>query len=318
MKKVLVLLNPDEKRKAALESAAPDCRFLYHRPGEETEEEVRSASVILGNPKPALIRGSETLEWLQLTTAGTDAYMRPGVLAPDTVLTNATGAYGKSVAEHAFAVTLMLLKKLHLYRDNQREARWRYMGRVRTLSECTVAVIGLGDIGETYARLVKAMGARVIGVKRRPSPCPDCVDKLVLTEQTDEILPEADVIFSILPHTPATIHFFDRERLGRLKPDAVFINCGRGSAVDEEALYEVLSEGRIAAAGIDVTETEPLPPESPLWGLENLMITPHSSGGTSLKSTKEKILVIAEENLAAWAAGKELRNLVDRTTGYKN
>lgn len=317
MKNVLVLLSPGEEQRARLESAGRGCRFIYRRKGEETPEDVRGASVILGNVDPALIRASETLELLQLDTAGTDAYVRPGVLWEGTTLTNATGAYGKAVAEHAFAMTLMLLKKLHLYRDNQRQARWQYMGRVRSLSECTVAVIGLGDIGEYYARLVKAMGARVIGVKRRPAECPAFVDRLVLTSQTDEILPEADVVFSILPHNDSTIRFFDRERLGKLKPDAVFINCGRGSAVDEEALYEILADKRIAAAAIDVTKTEPLPPDSPLWGLENLVITPHSSGGTSLRSTKERILDIAEHNLAAWAAGRELKNVVDRTTGYK-
>ena len=316
MKTVLVLIPTDDKGRARLESLAPDCRFLYRKRGEETEEEVRSASVILGGVDPKKIRGSETLELLQISAAGADPFLRPGVLGPKTVLCNATGAYGKPVAEHALAMTLMLLKNLHLYRDDQRAARWKYEGRERSLSECTVAVIGLGDIGEYYARLVKAMGARVIGVKRRASDCPSYVDRLVLTEQTDEILPEADVVFSVLPHTADTVRFFDRDRFALMKQDAVFVNCGRGSAVDEQALYEALSGGRLAGAALDVTETEPLPPDSPLWSLENLVITPHVAG-TSLKSLRESITDLAVRNLAAWAAGEPPINVVDMTTGYR-
>ena len=316
MKTVLVLIPMDEAGRARLESAAPGCRFVYRKRGEETGEDVRGASVILGGVDPKRIGASETLELLQISAAGTDAFLRPGVLGPKTVLCNATGAYSKPVAEHALAMTLMLLKNLHLYRDNQKEARWKYRGRERALAECTVAVIGLGDIGKYYARLAKAMGARVIGVKRRPSPCPEYVDRLVLTGQTDEILPEADVVFTVLPQFRETIRFFDRERFEKMKPDAIFINCGRGSAVDEQALYEALSGGRLAAAAIDVTETEPLPPDSPLWSLENLVITPHVAG-TSLKSLRESITDLAVRNLAAWAAGEPPVNAVDMTTGYR-
>ena len=142
------------------------------------------------------------------------------------------------------------------------------------------------------------------------------MDRLVLTGQTDEILPEADVVFTVLPQFRETIRFFDRERFEKMKPDAIFINCGRGSAVDEQALYEALSGGRLAAAAIDVTETEPLPPDSPLWSLENLVITPHVAG-TSLKSLRESITDLAVRNLAAWAAGEPLVNAVDMTTGYR-
>ena len=317
MKDVLVLMPVEARHKEKLETAGAGCRFTYSRPDQVTVEAIRSASIILGQPKAEMIAASEKLEWLQLESAGADAYVKPGVLHEKTLLTNATGAYSKAVAEHAFALTLMLQKKLYLYRDDQKKAIWGDRGTVSSLSDCTVAVVGLGDIGEHYARLVKAMGARVIGVKRRPGSCPDCVDELVLTQELDSVLPRADVIFSILPNTAATRYLYTAERFDRMKDSALFINCGRGNAVASDVLAQALSEHKIAAAAIDVAELEPLPADSPLWQLENLVITPHVSGGFHLPETFERIVDIAAENLRAFLDGRELHNVVDFATGYK-
>ena len=317
MKDVLVLMPVEARHKEKLEAAGAGCRFRYSTPEQVTKEEIQSANVILGQPDAALLAASENLEWLQLESAGADAYIKPGVLNEKTVLTNATGAYSKAVAEHAFALTLMLQKKLYLYRDDQRKAIWGDRGTVSSLSDCTVAVVGLGDIGQHYARLVKAMGAYVIGVKRRTGSCPDYVDELVMTQDLDTVLPRADVILSILPGTAATRHIYTAESFDKMKDSALFINCGRGNAVASQVLYEALSQHKIAAAAVDVTEAEPLPADSPLWQLENLVITPHISGGFHLPETFERIVNIAAENLRAYLAGRELRNVIDFATGYK-
>ena len=317
MKKVLVLMPAEARHREKLEAAGAGCSFTYSTPAEATEAEIRSANVILGNPKAGMIGASENLEWLQLESAGTDAYIVPGVLSAKTVLTNATGAYSKAVSEHAFALTLMLMKKLYLYRDEQKRAVWSDHGTVSSLSDSTVAVVGLGDIGQAYARLVKAMGATVIGVKRRATNKPECVDELVMTQDLDTVLPRADVVMSVLSNTAATRYIYTAESFDKMKDSAVFINCGRGNAVSSEVLYEALSGHKIAAAAMDVAEVEPLPADSPLWGLENLVITPHISGGFHLPWTFERIVDIAAENLAAFLAGKELRNVVDFATGYK-
>ena len=316
MKNVLVLLPVEARHKEKLEAAGAGCRFVYSDPDSVTAEQVRAANIILGLPKADMIRASKNLEWLQLASAGTDPYIVPGVLDEKTVLTNATGAYSKAVSEHAFALTLMLTKKLHLYRDEQLNRRWSDHGAVSSLSDSTVAVVGLGDIGRAYARLVKAMGAYVIGVKRRAGDCPDCVDELVMTQDLDTVLPRADVVMSILPNTAETRYVYTDERFDLMKESAVFINCGRGSAVSAEVLYRALSEHKIAAAGVDVTETEPLPADSPLWELENLVITPHISGGFHLAETFERIVDIAAGNLTAFLKGEKLRSEVDFTTGY--
>ena len=317
MKNVLVLMPVEARHKEKIEAAGKGCSIVYSTSDQVTEEQIRSANVIFGNPKAALIGASENLEWLQLESAGTDAYIVPGVLNAKTVLTNATGAYTKAVSEHAFALTLMLQKKLYLYRDEQKKAFWSDHGTVGSLSDCTVAVVGLGDIGQAYARLVKAMGAYVIGVKRRATNPPECVDELVMTQDLDTVLPRADVIMSVLPNTAATRYIYTSESFDKMKDSALFINCGRGNAVSSEVLYQALSEHKIQAAAMDVAEVEPLPADSPLWGLENLVITPHISGGFHLPETFECIVDIAAGNLAAFVEGKELRNVVDFATGYK-
>lgn len=317
MKNVLVLMPVEARHKEKLEAAGAGCHFSYSRPDQVTVEAIRSANIILGQPQAEMIGASEKLEWLQLESAGADAYIKPGVLNEKTILTNATGAYSKAVAEHAFALTLMLQKKLYLYRDDQKKAIWGDRGTVSSLTDCTVAVVGLGDIGQHYARLVKAMGARVIGVKRRAGNCPDCVDELVMTQDLDTVLPRADVILSILPNTAATRYIYTAESFDKMKDSALFINCGRGNAVASDVLVQALTEHKIAAAAVDVTEVEPLPADSPLWQLENLVITPHISGGFHLPETFERIVNIAAENLSAYLGGWELRNVIDFSTGYK-
>ena len=315
-KNVLVLLPSEARHKEKLEAAGAGCCFTYSSPDKVSLEQMQAANVIIGLPKADMLRASENLEWLQTASAGVDPYIVPGVLAANTVLTNATGAYGKAVSEHAFALTLMLIKKLHLYRDEQLKKHWSDRGNVTSLSDSTVVVVGLGDIGRAYARMVKAMGAYVIGVKRRGGNCPDYVDELVMTQDIDSVLPRADVIMSVLPNTAETRYLYTEERFDKMKGSAVFINCGRGNAVSAEVLYRVLREHKITAAAIDVVETEPLPSDSPLWGLENLVITPHISGFYHLPETFERIVDLAAYNLAAYLAGDELRNVVDFETGY--
>ena len=317
MKKVLCVLPVEQRHKEKLENAAKDCVFTYANAKEVTEEQVRSSEIIIGCVSASMIKESERLELLQLNTAGTDPYIVPGVLGKNTVLTNATGAYSKAVAEHALAMYFALHKKLHLYRDAQKKHSWSDFGTVTSITDATVLVVGLGDIGRHFATLCKALGAYVIGVKRRASDKPDCVDELYTFEALNELLPRADLVFSILPGMKSVYHLYNAELFKKMKKSAIFINCGRGGAVDQNALYDALVNGEIAAAGIDVTEPEPLSEDSPLWGLDDLLITPHVSGYYHLPETFERIVSIAADNLHRFTNGEELRNVVDFTTGYK-
>lgn len=314
---VLCVMPVEERHKEKLEAAGAGCRFIYSSYKAVTRDQIAQADVILGNAPADMICASPRLKLLQLNSAGTDDYIKPGVLSPDTILLNATGAYSKAVAEHALAMTLALIKKLHLYRDDHREGKWSDYGTVTSIADAVVLVVGLGDIGAHYARLAKALGAYTIGISRRPKEPLPFVDEEYLTEQTDEILGRADIVVSFLPGNGQTRHFYDAARFARMKEGAYFLNLGRGSAVDQEALLQALESGHLAGAGIDVTDPEPLPADSPLWQEDKLLITPHVAGSFHLPETFERIVDIAAENLQAWLEGGSLRNVVDFTTGYK-
>ena len=317
MKKILVVLPVEDRHKKLLEQAAPDAVFTYSSVSEVTEEMVQEANVIVGNVPAKFVKASEKLELLQLNSAGADAYIKEGVLHPATILTNATGAYGKAVSEHLFAMALALQKKLHLYRDEQFEGAWNDYGQITSLSDATVLVIGLGDIGLAFARLCKMLGAHTIGVKRRPSVCPEGVDELYLTEDLLKAVPRADLVAAVLPGTAETYHMFDAHFFSAMKSTAIFLNAGRGGSVDQEALLYALENGEIYAAGLDVTDPEPLPADHPLWRQRNVMITPHVAGQYHLQETFERIVRIAAENLEHYVKQESLRNVVDFSTGYK-
>lgn len=317
MNTILVTLPVNGTQKSVLENAGENCRFLYETDSTKTEELIPEADIIIGNVPAGDIHASPKLKLLQLQSAGTDGYTAPGVLSENTILTNATGAYDKTVAEHGLALTLMLQKNFYLYRDLQNQHIWKDMGMAASIADSTVVIVGYGSIGSLYAKMVKALGATVIGVKRRKSEKPEILDELVTMDELDNILPRADVVFSVLPNTPATRHLYTAERFAMMKPTAVFINCGRGNAVSAEVLYDVLQKKIIRAAACDVFEQEPLPSDSPLWSLENLVITPHTAGGFHLPDTKDKIIAIAAQNIRAVLGKDEYRNIIDFSTGYK-
>ena len=307
MKNIIIAIPVNDRQKAALENAGKDCSFLYASGGELTEAELRDADIIVGGIPPEKLAYTRHLRLLQLHFAGADPYLVPGVMPGGTALCNATGAYGKAVSEHALAMTLGLMKKLFLYRDQQRICLWNDLGPVTSITDAVVLVVGLGDIGRAYARAVKALGAaRVIGVKRSLAPCPPEVDELHTAQELDELLPRADIITSILPGSEKGV--YTAERFSLMKRTAFFINCGRGSAVSSEVLLEALRSGQIAAAAIDVAETEPLPADSPLWQEKNLFISPHVAGYPHLAEITDHIAEIAAYNIRACLTGQPLRN----------
>lgn len=319
---ILVPLPLSDSQKLKLEAAAPGWQFIYAERSHVDPEDLRRAQIIIGNLAPEAFAKAENLKFLQLSSAGADAYVKPGVLPEGTILTNATGAYDRPVAEYAFAAVLMLMKKFHLYRDNQNRSEWIKEGRVRSLSESVVLIAGLGNIGLCLARMLKAAGAEVIGIRRHASEPPAYVDRLYVEGEIDSVLPEADVVISILPSTEETRNFFDRNRFAQMQKGTIFVNAGRGDAVDESALLQALRSRHLEAAAIDVTEQEPLPADSPLWQEPNLFITPHVAGGFNLITdchqsyTLNKVTEIAADNLRAFLAGGPMRNLVDFSTGY--
>lgn len=329
-KRALVTIPTGERHRNLLQQAAPGWEFRFRGtdtlvcapqealPGQPvTQEDVDWAQVILGNVPATMLHGSPALEWLQTNSAGVEPYIQPGVLAGDTLLTNATGAYGLAIAEHMLGMLLELFKKLELYRDAQKSGAWQSQGAVKAVYGSTVLVLGMGDIGGEFAARCKALGAKVIGVRRSPRPCPEYADEVHLLEDLDSLLPQADVVAITLPGTDATRGLMSRERLAKMKEGAVFLNVGRGFIVDTEALCDALERGHLSGAGVDVTDPEPLPPTHRLWNIPTAVVTPHISGFYHLRETHERIVGIFLENLRHFQAGEPLRNLVDFATGYR-
>lgn len=312
---ILVVMPFEERHKRIMQENFPQENFIYERNPDENL--VAEADVIIGNVKPYLLKNAVKLKLLQLNSAGTDGYCDKNIFPENAVLANATGAYGLALSEYMLAVLMAMQKKLYRYHDNQKQCLWHDEGEVTSVFNSTVLVVGLGDIGSNFAKKVKALGARVIGIKRRIGTRPDYIDELGTLDNLEKYLPKVDVVANILPGTQATYHLFDKKKFNLMKKGAFFINAGRGSAVVEEDLVEAVKKRHLAGAAVDVTETEPLPKESPMWQTENIHITPHTAGQYHLAATHDNIVNIAKENLFRLLNGKELINQVDFTTGYK-
>ena len=317
MKKIVIVSQFNEDCRRILREAAQGAELIFSSVEEADEALVKDAGMIVGPISPKLLQSAEKLEVLQLQSAGADVYIRPGVL-PDTVdLCNATGAYGLAVAEHMFAGILAVMKKLHLYRDNQNVPEWRGLGLVGTMWHANVLIIGPGDIGGTMARMCRAFGAHVICVRRRKTEKPDFADEMYTTEELDQVLPRADVVAMAVPGAPDTVHLLSRERIALLKEGAIVANVGRGTAIDTEALTEAMESGRLGGAFLDVTDPEPLPLDHPLWKIPNVFITPHVAGGYNMIETQFRIAGVVAKNIRHYVADEPRENIVDRQTGYR-
>ena len=275
------------------------------------------AEIVIGNPPMEALESNANLRLLQLHSAGTGRYPELYRTHPHLAICCATGAYGHTVAEHMFASLLCLMKHLNEYAVQQQTARWKDLGAARSIRGANVLVIGLGDIGGAFARMCRALGAAVTGIRRTPAPDPETADRVFGLDQLDALLPSADVVACALPETPQTRGLLNKARLALLKPDAYLVNAGRGSLIDEAALLETLNEGRLAGVALDVLCTEPLPADSPLWHAPRILITPHVAGGDHLPDVGENLARISLHNIRALAANAPFQSLVDPATGYR-
>jgi len=254
------------------------------------------------------------LRWVQTLAAGPDAVLAAGF--PDgVVITAGAGLHDRPVAEHALALVLALVRRLPAAGRAQAEHRWadelggvqplHPEGAVTTLIDAHVLIWGFGHIAQTLAPMLRLLGAQVRGAARRAGERSGF--EVVAEDDLAAELPRTDVLIMILPATDATTRALDAGRLSALPAHAYVVNVGRGATVDEPALVAALAEGRIAGAALDVTETEPLPAESPLWDAPNLLLTPHAAGGRPVGADE-----LVSANLAALLGGRDLRNVVDR------
>lgn len=289
---------------------------------EHIEDELRDAEIAIAwSLRPEQLKTAKKLRWMHSPAAAVHQLMFPELVNSDIVLTNAREVHGPVVAEHVIALVFALAKKIpEVVRLQQRhvwgqETIWRSRPRPREVAGATLGLIGLGSIGRETARRASAMGMRVIAVREHADRAkPEYVEQVLPVRELSRLLAESDYVVLAVPVTPSTRGLLSAERIPMMKPEACVINVGRGALLDEAALADALRQHRIGGAALDVFEQEPLPPESPLWDLENLLITPHTAGLTD--KLWERHYALIRENLQRYLAGKPLQAMVDKQKGY--
>jgi phosphoglycerate dehydrogenase-like enzyme len=270
--------------------------------------------VISGLWRDALLDRAPRLRYIQSIGVGTDQFPLEALAHRGIRLASARGVNARAVAEHAMALILALSRRLPEARDNQARRVWRGMLgdlalREDELSGKMLLIVGLGDIGGRLAKLAKAFDMRVVGLRRNLSVGAGAADLVHPMTALGSLLPEADFVTVTCPLTLETEKLIDAAALARMKQSACLVNVARGRIVDEPALVEALSTGRIAGAALDVTSEEPLPSASPLWGMEHVLITPHTAGET--RRYEDNVIAILRENLdRLWRGDTELRNQI--------
>lgn len=307
-----------EAQIAQIQSIAPDMRLLITHDRKEIEKALDEIEIAVGGFPLDLIPKARNLRWFQQWSAGADWLMRhPEVVEMNFILTNASGVHAIPISEHILAFMLTFSRRLHRAIRAQAHRRWAFPGReeIFELAGKTMVLVGVGAIGSRTAKIASALGMRVLGVRRNPSlgKVPG-VEAIFGPGQLLDLLPEADFLVLAVPLTHETQGMIGERELRAMKPTAYLINIGRGGTVQEEVLIRALREGWIAGAGLDVFEREPLPEDSPLWTMDNVIITSHCSGRTP--HYYERAMAIFLDNLQRYRAGKPLRNVVDKRLGY--
>ena len=272
------------------------------------------AEVLFGRLSGSQLRTALRLRWIQAVSAGVDGLPLADLAAAGVQLTNARGMYAEVCTEHAFALLLALTRRIPEAVRAQDAHRWKdFPGQA--LAGRRLGVLGLGAIGCAIATCAHALGMEVWGLRAHPRPQPPCTRVLGASRPNLlTLLRECAVVIAALPSTPATRGWLDAEALAAMQPGSLLVNVGRGDLIVEDALAAALRAGRPAAAGLDCTPREPLPPDSPLWSTPGLLITAHSAG--SRPDNPDRGLALFTENLTRYCAGEPLRNVVDLQAGY--
>jgi phosphoglycerate dehydrogenase-like enzyme len=316
--KKIVIASGDSAFVQDLQSASSKVRIVSATP-ETLKNEIADADAFIGEIKPDLVRAGKNLKWVQVMSAGVERVLhRSGgadLRDSQIVLTNNQIVQGPEIADHAMAMLLTLARGIHTFIDHRQKELWQgrpYPGI--ELNGRTAVVIGVGGIGQQIALRSWAFGMDVIGVDPEDMPYSPFLKKIVKPDQLDEVLPQADVVFISAPHTELSHKMMGPRQFDLMKQGGYFIAVSRGGLYDLPSLVKALDSKKLAGAGVDVTDPEPLPKGHPLWKFENAIITPHIAG----RSDKDRARMVGtiKENIRRFADGKPLLNVVDKQKGY--
>ncbi len=323
MKQALVLFPCNEATRQRLVQAGEGmCGFVFREPSWDKETyhaSLKNANILIGEPKNEDFAYCENLEWMQSPSSGVNYYVQGGAFPKNALLSCSTGCYGNIISEHLLAMVMALCRRLPEYQEQQVQHKWEIRRYDKPLEDATLMILGAGDIGTTLAKWMRPMVGKIIGVRRSSREFPDCYDEMITLEQLDDCLPRVDILVAVLPHTPETVHLLNEERLRKMKKDAVIVNGGRGSLIDQEALCSVMDEGWFWGVGLEVTSPEPLPAEHPLWSQPRVIITPHAAGNSFAPGSplEKKIWNFIVGNVRKYLETGIPDNLVDFATGYR-
>ena len=282
---------------------------------KSVEKHLKDSEIVAGVPGvfPS-IKNAKKLKWIHSFSAGVEKVLSDEILNSKVIVTNSSGIHAIPIAEHVIGFMFIFTRKFYETFEKQQRKIWKANQDLTELRGKTVLVVGLGHIGTEVARLSSLLGTKVLAVKNHIKSKPNSVDNLYKSNRLEKVLPRADFIIICLPLTPNTHHLFDMKKFKLMKKSSVLINIGRGGLVNEKELIKALEEKIIGGAALDVTEEEPLPKNSPLWDMENVIITPHHSGWS--EKYMDRAIDVFCLNLKAYLDGKPLPNLVDKKRGY--
>jgi len=316
--KVIATVSPKMAEELAKE--APNVRLVSARGADLAKEIVDADAMVGGQLTPELFKLAKRLRWLHISSAGVEQHgtqigLFPALIDSDVVVTNAKNVYGPQIADHAFAFLLALTRRLNVTLPRQHLEEWP-PGRTGMfeLDGKTALIIGVGGIGSQIAQRAHGFGMKVIGVDIRDIPPSNYVQRVVPPDMLDAVLPEADVVFVAVPHTKKSEGMMGAREFELMKKGSYFIAVSRGKIYDHAALVKALDSQQLAGAGLDATEPEPLPKGHPLWKFPNVVITPHTSGGSD--NLQARLDHLVKENIRRFGAGLPLLNVVDKKEGF--
>jgi len=308
--KILSQVKLSDEEIDRLKAAKPGVEVVVGSSRENELHEIADADIYFGRiPQPVFL-AAKKLRWVQVFGAGVESCMFPELVQSDVTLTNTSGAFNNVMADHAFGLILSISRGIAYYVRKQSRKEWARDRTFHQLAGQTLGVIGLGNIGCEIARRGKAFGMKVLAADVRSMECPMFVDQLCGMDEMEQVIKQADYLVVIVPLTPETRGMIGAEEIGKMKPTAHLINIGRGPVIDEAALIDALKNGVIAGAGLDVFDKEPLPPESELWEMDNVVVSPHMGGiAPETRATSFEIFL---ENFKKFVAGESLRNVINK------
>jgi len=296
-----------------------DCTVCFYPDHDAALPNLSDTHILFGPSdarSPELIKNAPKLKWFASCYAGVDPLMVPGAFPEGILLTNGSGAYGITIAEHMIMVSLMLMRRMAEYQQFVENKEFRSDLMIGSLYDANVVVCGTGDIGTQFAKRLRAFcPAEIIGINRTGHSA-EGFDRVLPIDQLDQVLPGADLVAMTLPGTRQTDNLITRERIAAMKNTAFLINVGRGNCIDQDALIDALNAGSLAGAALDVFRTEPIPPQDPAWNTRNLLVTPHCSGKMTMRYTRDTLVDTFCKNLQRFCTGQPLLHTVDPSLGY--